>query len=144
MKCSSRVLQLNIIGLTRKIILPAIIIVILGVAVWSIWRHPFDLSSDYQAVFLDNGQVYFGNITKQGWRYIELTSVYYLQFRDPIQGSEANREPGGNIALVKLGEELHGPENRMIITREHILFIENLKNSSKAVQAIEADENSNQ
>ena len=39
---------------------------------------------------------------------------------------------------VNLYYELHGPEDRMYINREHVLFIEDLQPDSKVVQAIEA------
>src|SRR5882757_6426406 len=32
----------------------------------------------YQAVFLTNGQVYFGNVKSMGKDYINLTNIYYL------------------------------------------------------------------
>ncbi len=34
--------------------------------------------SEYQAVFLSNGQVYFGKLHNSGYQY-KLTDVYYLQ-----------------------------------------------------------------
>jgi len=44
----------------------------------------------------------------------------------------ARVEPG----LIKLGNEIHGPADSMIITKDHILFIEQLKDDSKVVRAI--------
>ena len=40
------------------------------------------------------------------------------------------------MSLIKLGEELHEPEDLMIINKDNILFIENLKADSKIVKAI--------
>jgi hypothetical protein len=39
-------------------------------------------------------------------------------------------------SLVKLGEELHGPEDEMVINNEHIIFTERLKADSQVVSAI--------
>ena len=38
--------------------------------------------------------------------------------------------------LTKLGGEIHGPEDKMIVNRQQVLFIENLKPDSKVVQLI--------
>lgn len=35
--------------------------------------------SQYQAVFLTNGQVYFGKISHANSQYVNLTDIYYLQ-----------------------------------------------------------------
>jgi hypothetical protein len=54
------------------------------------------------------------------------------------EAGEAN--PGSvdtdNFSLVKLGNEIHGPEDNMSVNLEHVLFVENLKPESKVVEAI--------
>lgn|SRR3989344_6063657 len=95
-------------------------------------------SSEYQSVFLSNGQVYFGKLNFSG-SWIKLRDVYYLQVTDPLQpqGDEdipTQREK--NIQLIKLGSELHGPEDEMFIDRDQILFWENMKDDSKVLQSI--------
>lgn len=92
-------------------------------------------SDDYQAVFLTNNQVYFGQLTERNDNYAILTDIFYLQVAQPLQPSQPNVNP--NINLVKLGSELHGPADRMEINRDQILFIENLKADSQVVQGIE-------
>lgn len=87
----------------------------------------------YQAVFLDNGQVYFGKLRRFG-DYPVLKDVYYLQITQQLQGSAND---ASNVNLVKLGNELHGPTDQMRINRQSILFIEDLKPDSQVVQAIE-------
>ncbi len=92
-------------------------------------------SGTYQAVFLDNGQTYFGTIEdrapKEG--YIRLASVYYLDFR---QNPQDTTLPANELKLVKLGGEVHGPDDYMDINTEHILFTEDLRSDSKVAQAI--------
>ncbi len=93
----------------------------------------------YQAVFLATGQVYFGKL-EEGKRSATLRNVYYLEATTPLQsedGTEAVPSPGKNIQLVKLGNELHGPEDEMFIERDKILFWENMKADSKVMEAIE-------
>lgn len=98
-------------------------------------------AGEWQAVFLTNGQVYFGKILSDSNQELRLTEIYYLQITQPLQRSASEQGQQQNqqneLALVKLGNELHGPQDLMRINREHVLFIENLKTDSKVVQAIE-------
>lgn len=91
----------------------------------------------WQAVFLSNNQVYFGKIKTITKDDITLTNIYYLQTKDRKQHKKYH---GGELptdtSIVKLGEELHAPEDTMIVGRSHILFSENLKDSAEVVQAI--------
>lgn len=87
-------------------------------------------SGDYQAVFLDNGQVYFGILERSRGDFYILTDVFYLQ-------SGVTVEQTANLSLTKLGSEAHGPEDRMQINKEHVLFVEDMKDDSKVVQAIQ-------
>lgn len=92
----------------------------------------------YQAVFLSNNQVYFGKMSGKSSEYIRLTDIYYLQLRQPLQNQQ--RGEGQNTApdltLIKLGNELHGPTDRMEINQDQVVFIEELKDDSRVVQAI--------
>jgi len=98
----------------------------------------FCFKEGYQAVFLTNGQVYFGKIESQNHRYLKLTNIYYLQLKDSLQGQDSQNTEGdkSDLSLVKLGNELHGPKDEMLINRDQILFIENLKEDSKVLKAI--------
>ena len=40
------------------------------------------------------------------------------------------------MQLIKLGEEVHGPEDTMVINRDQMLFFENLKSDGKVTQLI--------
>ncbi len=88
----------------------------------------------FQAVFLNNGQVYFGKIQNLGGDFIDLDNIYYLQTNGE-GGEEAAAST--NVSLVKLGCELHAPYDQMIINRDQVLFWENLKESSQVVKAID-------
>jgi len=94
-------------------------------------------SGQYQAIFVDNGQVYFGELDMDTGGFYTLTDVFYLQ-----SGGVAIDQTS-NLALVKLGNEAHGPTDKMMINPEHILFIEDMKDDSKVVQAINQYKSSN-
>ena len=91
----------------------------------------------YQAVFLSNGQVYFGKLYREGSQYSVLKDIYYLQITQAPQPLREGETPPTNINVVKLGGELHSPKDEMRINRDHILFIEDLKPDSRVVQAID-------
>jgi hypothetical protein len=86
----------------------------------------------YQAVFLDNGQVYFGRLTETRGEFYRLEEVYYFP------SDSAALEAQSQVPLIKLGNEVHGPQDAMEIRAEHILFVENLKTDGKVVEAIRA------
>lgn len=88
----------------------------------------------YQALFLNGGQVYFGKITDFNARFIKLEDIYYLRVQQQVQpGSD---QPVQDISLAKLGNELHGPEDTMVINRDQLVFWENLKDDGQVVKAI--------
>jgi hypothetical protein len=89
-----------------------------------------------QAVFLDNGEVYFGKIFYKSQEEIVLRDIYYLQVLKSLQYSK-EKEQGEDVSLIKLGKELHGPIDEMRINRGHIVYIEDLRDDSKVVQAID-------
>lgn len=90
-------------------------------------------SNSYQAVFLDNGQVYFGKLQGLNDKYFSLTDVFYLK---DANGKDIATGGSANMQLVKLGNEVHGPKDDMYIPADKIEFIENLKNSGQVVTSI--------
>jgi hypothetical protein len=81
--------------------------------------------SAYQAVFLTNGSTYFGKLQSQGEEWFLLGDVFYLTASDQSAPQ-----------LIKRGSEAQGPKDPMIIPREQILFIENLRDDSDVVKLI--------
>ncbi len=98
--------------------------------------------SGYQAVFLTNGQVYFGKMQGEEKDYITLKDIFYLQVIQPtLQGNQQEQQAQQQqaqpqISLVKLGNELHGPVDEMHISKSQVLFFEDLKGDGKVVEAI--------
>lgn len=89
----------------------------------------------YQAVFLSNGQVYFGKITDLNNKYLVLEQVFYIENNSPPTNNQTQQN--SNYALRKLGSsELHLPEDKMVINRDTVTFWENLKDSGQVVTKI--------
>lgn len=114
----------------------SIVLILGGLGLWKLLAGDSGVKKDqYQAVFLTNDQVYFGKLARINSKYIEMTDIYYLQVQQDVQPAK-DSEDQPQVSLAKLGDELHGPEDKMTINREQVLFWENLKNDSKVVQAI--------
>lgn len=129
-------------------IITVIVVLILAVAGYMMFNRPVSSSIDsgkYQAVFLSNGQVYFGKLQTLNSEYMRLTDIYYLQSQQSATdvGSSDNPQDSsdGNVQLIKLGEEIHGPEDEMIFSKEHMLFFENLKIDGNVARSISQHKN---
>jgi len=88
----------------------------------------------YQAVFLSNGQTYFGRYYDRFGSYAKIEDVYYLQ---QIQGADPNAAP--DTKIVRRGNELHGPAPRMLLPKSAILFVEDLTDASPIAQFMRQD-----
>lgn len=92
-------------------------------------------SKKLQAVFLNTGQVYFGDIKSLNSKYLVLDNIYYLQTSNSGTSTTATAA-NTNVSLVKLGCELHSPYDRMVINRDQVTFWENLQDSGQVAKAV--------
>ena len=90
-----------------------------------------ELKTEYQAVFLDNGQVFFGK-AEAGPDFVTVRNVYYIQ-RAASKDSKDPKEVR-NI-LVKRGQEWHGPEF-MHVNKHHVVLIEPVAQDSQVAKLI--------
>jgi hypothetical protein len=139
-------------GDSKKKLIMAVVGLVVVVAViaagWWGWQKVFGgaetqvKSGQYQALFLTNGQVYFGKLSSVSDQYVKLTDIYYLQVQQSVQPTDkTSNSQSPQVSLAKLGSELHGPEDQMEVNRDQVLFWENLKNDGKVVQAIQSNQN---
>ena len=101
----------------------------------------------YQAVFLTSGQIYFGRLEFVRRDYLVLNDVYYVQLDQSLQtqaepttedaAGESTAAPERQFVLYELGEELHEPQQQLIINRDHLIFWENLKPDSRIIKSIQ-------
>ena len=128
-------------------IVGVLLVILLIVGGWFAWRMisgaasaPID-SGKYQAVFFTNGQVYFGKLQDYNSGYFKLTDIFYLQTQSTSSSESENPQETStdqnNVQLIKLGEEIHGPEDTMIISKDQVLFYEDLKSDGKVARSIE-------
>jgi hypothetical protein len=134
---------------SKKSLLPwvglaVLVLALVGVLAWSLLRGssvPGVDNGKFQAVFLTNGQVYFGKLKAVNGDYYKLSDIFYLQANGAGQESdnpqEATNSESPNVQLIKLGNEVHGPEDEMVIARGQVLFFENLKSDGKVSSTID-------
>ena len=122
----------------KPFILGLIIMLLIGAAIVAGclgYRRYNNRPHGHQAVFLSNGQVYFGIVQRKDGKEVQLTNIYYLQTDKAATNTTDTNQQG--INLIKLGNELHGPQDIMYINRDQVLFIEDLKDDSKVVKAMQ-------
>lgn len=99
-----------------------------------------------QAVFLTNGQIYFGALSRHGIGYWRIDRAHYLQTSkvsvapspDAQEGAAPQEET--RTTLMKAGDDMHRPENTLFIPADNILFWQNLRNDSPVAQTIIAEQ----
>lgn len=98
--------------------------------------------SETSAVFLANGQVYFGKILSKGGSYVIMENVYYLQATKPAE-TQAKDEAGTaqpskvTMKPLPLTGTVLGPTSRIEINRDNVLYIQRLREDSKMLQALQ-------
>ena len=125
-----------------------LIVLIIGVVGWFVWSNSKTSttgidSSKYQAVFLSNGQIYFGKLESFDDEYFRLTTGYSAQATTSEDGEAKTGSAATNnsdVQLIRLGDEVYGPENAIFITKQQVLHFENLKEDSKVTQLIDQNE----
>lgn len=117
----------------RPLLWPLVLAIAAVVAAASIdpWALPFTGSEKLSAVFLLDGQAYFGHLADVPWSdTVGLTDVYYLE--------DARKTTTDlPVGLLKRGGELHQPADGMQIRRDKILAIERVSLDSPIARAIE-------
>lgn len=101
---------------------------------------------------MTDGKVYYGHVGRLKEEFVELNDVYYVKVRTTYQEQKKNPGVGEDKGksekdselvptvlrtLAKPAVELPGPEDRMIINRDHIVYWQTLRPDSQIVQTIE-------
>ncbi len=114
------------------------VIVIVGLTVMFSRGNTIAAESKYvdakksQAVFLNNGQVYFGKVVDLNSEYVRMSGIYYL-----TQNTDSSGKTSGNYTLVKLGcQQIHDPTDQMLINRSQVTFWENLNDDGQVAKSI--------
>ena len=119
----------------KRLLISGIAVFVLACVAFGLWwsrgSHALKLDTTYQAVLLDNGQVYYGKIEQTDSELTVLSDVYYVQNQVDTQTKEVK-----NI-LIRRGSEWHAP-NRSVLNTRHIIVIEPVTAGSKVAELIAA------
>jgi hypothetical protein len=122
------------------ILIFSVVLIFTGVSLWQNGTirntiQSFKYKDSYQVVFLTNGQAYFGNITEITDKYIILKDPYSIKVQQK-QTDEEGEATSSEIKLLSIEDEFYKPEGYMLIEKNAILFIEELKDSSQIIEII--------
>ena len=90
------------------------------------WQKGWLGSSSYTAVYLSTGDLYFGQL--RWFPTLALRNVYLLQI---------TQDPQTPLSLQKFTNVIWGPENKIKINRDQVVWMSRLRSDSQFVQAIE-------
>ena len=89
------------------------------------------IKNPYYAVYLQTGDMYFGKLSR--FPRLALSDVWFLQ---------ANTAEQGGAELIKYSNAMFGPQDKMEINRENVVWISKLRNDSQVVNYILQSKNS--
>lgn len=118
----------------------ALAVLIAAFLMWHTLANPSQpiMTDRYQAVFLDDGKVFFGKLQNTHGTYLTLEDVYYTQNQSTTPGESSQSTPSNRVNIVKVGEEVYGPENSMAIRADQVSFWQNLTADSQIAKAIQS------
>lgn len=127
--------------LTKKALFGLVGIALVLVLFWWFFLRNIGIPSyvetgKYQVVCLQSGECYFGKIASVTSDTVQIKNVFYVQKAADASASASTSTGDSNLQLIKLGNEVHGPEDMMAINRSQVLYIENLKSDGKVTQTI--------
>ncbi len=93
--------------------------------------------SGYQVVYLMNGRAYFGKLQNTSGDYLVIRSPYAEQTIS-APSDAANTTP--QTKLLKVSDQIYGPDDSIALRADQVAFWQNLRDNSKVVQALKADQ----
>ena len=125
------------VALTRVRDVALAVVVAIGAFLFIEWWDftvPSIGAARYQAVFLANGQTYFGRYLDRLGPYVKVEHAYYIR-----QAPAADETKTPDLQIVRRGAELHAPSAAMLIPKSSILFVEDLQPTSPFAEFMDRD-----
>lgn len=138
----SKLARIGVVAAVAAVVILLVSVIALSLTGTSKQESEYVDTSKLQAVFLNTGQVYFGDVESMNSRFVVLTNIYYLQTAGGATGDQ-QQQANANVSLVKLGCELHEPYDQMVINRDQITFWENLGDNGQVATAVKTFEKQN-
>ena len=119
----------------RIVLALAVLLAVFAFVRWWDFALPSVGHGRYQAVFLANGQTYFGRYVDRIGPYVKIDDAYYIQQSRPSEDDSTPPES----RLIRRGSELHHPPPEVLVAKTAILFIEDLRPDSAVAQFMAKD-----
>lgn len=87
------------------------------------------VKNPYYAVYLQTGDMYFGRLSR--FPKLILSDVWFLQ---------ASLEEQGGVDLIKYSNAIFGPEDKIEINKENVVWISKLRDDSQVVISIQQNQ----
>lgn len=110
----------------NKILLIVVVLLVVVLVLLLVWQKGWLGSSSYSAVYLRTGDLYFGQLRQ--FPTLTLHNVYLLQ---------VTQDPQNPLSLQKFTNVIWGPEDKIKINRDQVVWTSKLRSDSQFVQAIE-------
>jgi len=118
-----------------KVLLSLVVFVcVFAFVEWWDFAPPSFGGARYQAVFLSNGQTYFGHYIERLGPYAKIENAFYIQ-----QTPAANENEAATSKIVRRGNEFHQPEPFVLLPKTAILFVEDLRTDSSVAQFMDRE-----
>lgn len=91
----------------------------------------FGIKEPYYAVYLQTGDMYFGKLSR--FPKLTLSDVWFLQV--------STQEDQTGFNLAKFSNVVFGPEDKMEINKENVVWISKLRDDSQVVDYIKQSKN---
>lgn len=118
----------------------AVIIAVIAFVAYNAYKEMQGSSSfgnSYYGVFMDNNDVYFGNITKRDDQFVTLENTFYLRVTQVPQTTPDGKEVSlSSFDLIKVGTEVHKPKDKVELQVNHVISIQELDPSSPVIEII--------
>ncbi len=108
----------------KNILFLAVTLIIILVAI-IYWRQN-DIERPYYAVYLENGDIYFGKLSV--FPYLFLNNAYFLQ-KNPSDSQNL-------FSVLKFENAFWGPENKIYLNNDKIIWKTKLKAGSQVLDLI--------
>jgi hypothetical protein len=86
------------------------------------------VKNSYYAVYLQTGDIYFGKLSR--FPKLTLSDAWFLQ---------ASIDGKGNLNLMKYSGAVFGPEDKMEINKENVIWISKLRDDSEVINYIQGN-----
>lgn len=122
----------------RTVLIALIVIIVAwcGISTWKSYRP--NTNGPRQAIFLGDGQTYFGYVSSLNNKTVTLVDVYFL--RPQTATSSATPIDLQKVDLIKLGlggsDDIIGSKDKMVINRDAIKYVQDMRDDSQVNQKI--------